>query len=147
MQNRKRPDTLKSLENIRRKPAATFRPVSFGGYVERVHTHTHTRCRRPLISLQTRSHAQQQQQQQRHRGVTVRSHTRYDSREATRYRRRGDGDAWYTAISNISPRTVLYYVRIGWQWRNLVPYLCQLAFGAILWVKLWEILAAVISIK
>jgi len=27
-------------------------------------------------------------------------------------------------------------VYIGWQWRNFVPYLCQLVFAAILWVKL-----------
>ena len=25
----------------------------------------------------------------------------------------------------------------GWQWRNFVPYLCQLVFAAILWVKLF----------
>jgi len=30
--------------------------------------------------------------------------------------------------------TLLY---IGWQWRNIVPYLCQLIFATILWVKLW----------
>ena len=27
---------------------------------------------------------------------------------------------------------------IGWQWRNFVPYLCQLDFAAILWVKLYK---------
>jgi len=26
-------------------------------------------------------------------------------------------------------------VYTGWQWRNFVPYLCQLVFAAILWVK------------
>ena len=39
-------------------------------------------------------------------------------------------------------------VYMGWRWRNLVPYQCQLVFGAILWArKLWEMFAAVISIK
>ena len=27
-------------------------------------------------------------------------------------------------------------IYIGWQWRNFVPYLCQLVFADILWVKL-----------
>ena len=27
-------------------------------------------------------------------------------------------------------------VYIGWQWRSFVPYICQLDFAAILWVKL-----------
>jgi len=36
---------------------------------------------------------------------------------------------------------------IGWQWRNLVPYLRQLVFGAILWVKPLEIIFTVISLK
>jgi len=30
----------------------------------------------------------------------------------------------------------IFYLYIGWQWRDFVPYLCQLVFGAILWVKL-----------
>jgi len=32
----------------------------------------------------------------------------------------------------------ILWAYIGWQWRNLVPYLCQLVFGAISSVKLWE---------
>ena len=28
------------------------------------------------------------------------------------------------------------WLHIGWQWRNFVPYLCQLVFVAILWAKL-----------
>jgi len=36
---------------------------------------------------------------------------------------------------------------MGWQWRNFVPYLCQLVFAAILWVKLWEMFVTVISLK
>jgi len=36
---------------------------------------------------------------------------------------------------------------IGWQWRNFVPYLCRLIFRAILWVKLAEMFATVISLK
>ena len=31
------------------------------------------------------------------------------------------------------------WVYIERQWRNFVPYRCQLVFAAILWVKLWEI--------
>ena len=41
-------------------------------------------------------------------------------------------------------RSSLY---IGWQWRNFDPYLCQLVFAAILWVKLSEMFATVISLK
>ena len=34
---------------------------------------------------------------------------------------------------------------IGWQWRNFGPYLCQLVFAAILWVKLWEMFDVMIN--
>jgi len=43
--------------------------------------------------------------------------------------------------------TVLMWVYIGWQWRNFNSYLCQLVFAAILWVKLSEMFATVISLK
>jgi len=36
---------------------------------------------------------------------------------------------------------------IGWQWRNFVPYLCQLVFAAILWVKLSEMFVTLLSLK
>ena len=36
---------------------------------------------------------------------------------------------------------------IGWQWRNFVPYLCQLVSAAILWVKLSEMFATLMSFK
>jgi len=52
---------------------------------------------------------------------------------------------WWIFSHTLGPRKVDLY--IGWQWRNLVPYLCQLVFGAILWVKLWEMFATVILIK
>ena len=38
-------------------------------------------------------------------------------------------------------------VYTGWQWRNFVPYLCQLIFAAILYVKLWEMSVTVIALK
>ena len=31
---------------------------------------------------------------------------------------------------------ICHILYTGWQWRNFVPYLCQLVFSAILWVKL-----------
>ena len=34
-----------------------------------------------------------------------------------------------------------------WQWRNFVPYLCQLVFAAILWVKLSEVFVTLLSLK
>jgi len=34
-----------------------------------------------------------------------------------------------------------------WKWRNFVPYICQLVFAAILWVKLWKMLVTVIALK
>ena len=47
----------------------------------------------------------------------------------------------------LSYPSTLSWIYIGWKWRNLVPYLCQVVFGAILWVKLWETFSTVISIK
>jgi len=41
---------------------------------------------------------------------------------------------------------LMFYV-LGWQWRNFVPYLCQLVFAAILWVKLLEMFVAMMSFK
>jgi len=41
--------------------------------------------------------------------------------------------------------TVLVY--IGQQWRNFVPYLCQLVSAAILWVKLLEMFLTLMSLK
>jgi len=38
-------------------------------------------------------------------------------------------------------------IHIGWQWRNFVPYLCQLVFTAILWVKLWEMFVTLLSFR
>jgi len=38
----------------------------------------------------------------------------------------------YCSGEGATPPQVLYIV---WQWRNFVPYLCQLIFAAILWVK------------
>jgi len=35
----------------------------------------------------------------------------------------------------------------GWQWRNFVAYLCQLVFAAILYVKLLEMFATLLSLK
>jgi len=35
----------------------------------------------------------------------------------------------------------------GWQWRHFDSYLCQLVFAAILWVKLSEMFATVISLN
>jgi len=40
-----------------------------------------------------------------------------------------------------------WVVYTGWQWRNFDPYLCQLVFAAIFWVKIWEMFATVISLK
>ena len=37
-------------------------------------------------------------------------------------------------LNRISDEQVLQY--IGWQWCSFIPYLCQLVFAAILWVKL-----------
>ena len=36
---------------------------------------------------------------------------------------------------------------IGWQWRNFVPYLCQLVFAAILWVKLLQMFVTLLSLN
>jgi len=36
---------------------------------------------------------------------------------------------------------------IGWQWRNVVPYLCQLVFATILWVKLLEMFVTLLSLE
>ena len=40
-----------------------------------------------------------------------------------------------------------FNIYIGWRWRNFVPYLCQLVFAAILWVKLREMFVTVIVLK
>ena len=40
-----------------------------------------------------------------------------------------------------------FSVYIGWQWRNFDSCLCQLVFAVILWVKLSEMFATVISLK
>ena len=44
---------------------------------------------------------------------------------------------------SIPENVVLKY--IGWQWRNFAPYLCQLVFAAILWVKFLEMFVTVLS--
>jgi len=36
---------------------------------------------------------------------------------------------------------------IGYQWRNFVPYLCQLVFAAILYVELWDMFVTVVALK
>ena len=43
--------------------------------------------------------------------------------------------------------SVLNTCIIGWQWRDFVPYLCQLVFAAILWVKLLHMLVTLLSLK
>jgi len=52
---------------------------------------------------------------------------------------------WWTTNWNASVKSktrlqkvLLKLLYIGWQWRNIVPYLCQLVFAAILWLKLLE---------
>jgi len=41
-----------------------------------------------------------------------------------------------TSASGQSTRRWWWCYSLGWQWRNVVPYLCQLVFATILWVKL-----------
>ena len=43
--------------------------------------------------------------------------------------------AW---TASVLPMQRLLHTVSPWQWRNFVPYLCQLVFAAILWVKLLE---------
>jgi len=45
------------------------------------------------------------------------------------------------------PPSRRHRVYIGWQWRNFVPYLCQLIIAAILQVKLWEMFVTAIALK
>jgi len=47
--------------------------------------------------------------------------------------------SWFTPLCPV--------IHIRWQWRNSVPYLCQLTFVAILWVKLRETFLTVVALK
>ena len=51
-----------------------------------------------------------------------------------------------TVVPNVITPCAIF-IHMGWQWRNFVPYLCLLVFAAILWVKLGEMFATVISLK
>ena len=52
-----------------------------------------------------------------------------------------------TGDTNVHKVDQFHSKYIGWQWRNFVPYLCQLVFAAFLWVKLLEMFVTLLSLN